>query len=96
MLRSPFDVPGLGQQFAVQGEKAPSDLLEVLAEKLTISGQTLVELIAELKSNAIVNDFGALNRNVALLDAQQQGQAAVLQSRLTELQQQLQEFQVPY
>ena len=71
----------------------PGDLLEVLAEKLVISGQVLVSLISELKSNAVVNDFKALNQSIAALDDQQQQDAAQLQARLTILQHQLCQMQ---
>lgn len=71
----------------------PGDLLEVLAEKLVISGQVLVSLISELKSNAVVNDFKALNQSIAALDDQQQQDAAQLQAHLTTLQHQLCQMQ---
>lgn len=76
-----------------QGERAPGDLLEVLTEKLIISGQLCVTLIAELKQNAVVNDFKALNQGVAALTLQHQQNAVQLQSHLQELQLQLRHLQ---
>ena len=72
----------------------PDDLLEVLAEKLVISGQVLVHLVSELKSNAVVNDFKRLNQNIAALDKQKHQDVVELQARLKNLQQQLCQLQL--
>ena len=77
-----------------QGEKVPDDLLEVLAEKLVVSGQVLVHLISELKNNAVVNAFKCLNQNIAALDKEQHQDAVGLHERLKSLQQQLCQLQL--
>ena len=43
----------------------PSDLPEVLAQKIVQAGQTLLTLIGEIKRNALVSDFAARNADVA-------------------------------
>ena len=65
------------------------DLLEVLAEKLVLSGQLLISMLEELKRNAALSDFAALNANVAQHDTANQAKTAQLEARLTILRQQL-------
>ena len=48
-----------------QGRKVPSDLPEVLAQKIVQAGQTLLTLVGEIKRNALVSDFAARNAEVA-------------------------------
>ncbi len=50
-----------------QGRRVPSDLPEVLAQKIVQAGQTLLTLIGEIKRNALVSDFAARNADVAAL-----------------------------
>ena len=65
------------------------DLLEVLAEKLVLSGQLLISMLEELKRNAALSNFAALNSNVAQRDTANQAKAAQLHAELTTLQQHL-------
>lgn len=65
------------------------DLLEVLAEKLVLSGQLLINMLEELKRNAALSNFAALNSNVAQNETANQAKAAQLHAELTTLQQQL-------
>lgn len=64
-------------------------MLEVLAEKLVLSGQLLISMLEELKRNAALSDFAALNANVAQHDTANQAKAAQLDARLTILRHQL-------
>lgn len=75
--------------FGDQGVRVSGDLLEVLAEKMVLSGQTLITMIAELKKNAAVSDFAALNQNIARQDAIRANEIADLHDQLAMLQQQL-------
>lgn len=72
-----------------QGVRVSGDLLEVLAEKMVLSGQILITMIAELKKNAAVSDFAALNQNIARQDAIRANEIADLHAQLAVLQQQL-------
>lgn len=65
------------------------DLLEVLAEKLVLSGQLLISMLEELKRNAALSNFAALNSHVAQHDTANQAKAAQLDARLIILRQQL-------
>ena len=69
--------------------KVSGDMLEVLAEKLVLSGQNLISMIAELKRNSVVSDFTALNQNIDRQDAVYHKESAELQSQLATLQQHL-------
>lgn len=75
--------------FGDQDVRVSGDLLEVLAEKMVLSGQTLIAMIAELKRNAAVSDFAALNQNIASQDATRANEVADLHAQLAALQQQL-------
>ena len=70
------------------------DLLEVLAEKLVLSGQLLISMLEELKRNAALNNFAALNSNIAQCDTANQAKAGQLHAELTILQKQLLAYQV--
>ena len=70
------------------------DLLEVLAEKLVLSGQLLISMLEELKRNAALSNFAALNSSIAQQDAAYQEKAAQLHAELAVLQQQLVDQQV--
>ncbi|KAL3147951.1 hypothetical protein ABBQ38_014246 [Trebouxia sp. C0009 RCD-2024] len=72
-----------------QATRAPGDLLEVLAEKLVLSGQLLISMLEELKRNAALSNFAALNSNIAHHDAAYQERAAQVHAELAVLQQQL-------
>lgn len=65
------------------------DLLEVLAEKLVLSGQLLINMLEELKRNAALSNFAALNSNVTQNETANQAKAAQLHAELATLQQQL-------
>ena len=56
---------------------------------MVLSGQTLITMIAELKRNAAVSDFAALNQNIARQDALHAKETADLHAQLAVLQQQL-------
>lgn len=64
-------------------------MLEVLAEKLVLSGQLLISMLEELKRNAALSNFTALNSNNAQNDAANQERSAQLHAELAVLQQQL-------
>ena len=72
-----------------QGGKVAGDLLEVLAEKLIMSGQNLIHMIGELKRNAVVNDFSALNHNIACQDGMHDKEIAALDAKLSMLRDEL-------
>ena len=80
---------GLNKVLFAQGSRVSGDLLEVLAEKLVLSGQLLISMIEELKRNAALNDFAVLNQNIARQDAVNETKAAELHAQLTSLQEQL-------
>lgn len=49
---------------AAQGPRVPGELMEVFVEKLLQSCAALLGLVAELKRNALLNDFAARNTEV--------------------------------
>ena len=61
----------------------------MLAENLVLSGQLLISMIEDLKRNAALKDFAALNDHVAEQDTLNSAQAAQLHAQLGSLQQQL-------
>lgn len=77
-----------------QATRVPGDLLEVLAEKLVLSGQLLISMLEELKRNAALSNFAALNSNIAQHDVAYREKAAQLHAELAVLQQQLMDQQV--
>ncbi|KAL3140687.1 hypothetical protein ABBQ32_005248 [Trebouxia sp. C0010 RCD-2024] len=76
-----------------QATRVPGDLLEVLAEKLVLSGQLLISMLEELKRNAALSNFAALNSNIAQHDVAYREKAAQLHAELAVLQQQLMDQQ---
>ncbi|DBA71344.1 hypothetical protein WJX79_004137 [Trebouxia sp. C0005] len=72
-----------------KGARVADDLLEVLAEKMVLSGQNLISMIAELKQNAVVSNFALLNQNIAQQDAIHHKTNEALQTQLGPLQHQL-------
>lgn len=72
-----------------KGARVAGDLLEVLAEKMVLSGQNLISMIAELKQNAVVSNFALLNQKIAQQDATNHKTNEVLQAQLASLQHQL-------
>ncbi|DBA87643.1 hypothetical protein WJX77_007996 [Trebouxia sp. C0004] len=72
-----------------KGARVAGDLLEVLAEKMLLSGQNLISMIAELKQNAVVSNFALLNQNIAQQDATHHKTSEALQAQLASLQHQL-------
>lgn len=77
-----------------QVPKVPGELMEVFVEKMLQNGGNIISLIAELKRNALLNDFATRNKEVAAACSSHQealekfqSQHAELQSRITQDQQ---------
>ena len=68
-----------------QDKRGPSDLPEVLAQKIVYAGQSLLALIGELKRNAIVSDFAARNKDVEVLKIQYEAHEAACERELLEV-----------
>ena len=66
-------------------------MTEVLVEKLVVAGQSVLTLIAELKRQALLSDFPALNSAVA---ARQRDHEAVLEAAEQKIQHLAAEAQV--
>lgn len=47
-----------------QDKKGSGELPEVLVEKLVIAGQSILTLIADLKRDALLSDFQAMNKHI--------------------------------
>eukprot|EP01024_Parvocaulis_polyphysoides_P017299 TRINITY_DN17644_c0_g6_i2.p1 TRINITY_DN17644_c0_g6~~TRINITY_DN17644_c0_g6_i2.p1 ORF type:complete len:180 (+),score=25.25 TRINITY_DN17644_c0_g6_i2:77-541(+) len=51
-------------QFDGEDKKPISELLEITAEKMVLTAQEIINRVAELKKNSVINNFTQLNRNV--------------------------------
>eukprot|EP01026_Neomeris_dumetosa_P008496 TRINITY_DN12720_c0_g1_i10.p2 TRINITY_DN12720_c0_g1~~TRINITY_DN12720_c0_g1_i10.p2 ORF type:complete len:161 (+),score=23.93 TRINITY_DN12720_c0_g1_i10:99-581(+) len=51
-------------QFDTEDKKPISELLEITAEKMVLVAQEIVNRVAELKKNSVINNFTQLNKNV--------------------------------
>ena len=60
-------------------------MTEVLVEKLVVAGQSVLTLIAELKRQALLSDFAALNGVVAARQRDHEAVAAAAEQKLQQL-----------
>eukprot|EP01025_Chloroclados_australasicus_P066639 TRINITY_DN9200_c0_g1_i1.p4 TRINITY_DN9200_c0_g1~~TRINITY_DN9200_c0_g1_i1.p4 ORF type:complete len:161 (-),score=19.31 TRINITY_DN9200_c0_g1_i1:819-1301(-) len=51
-------------QFEDKEKKSNSELLEITAEKMVLTAQDVINRVAELKKNSVINNFAQLNKNV--------------------------------
>lgn len=56
--------------------------MEVLAERLVVAGQSVLTLIAELKRQALLSDFAALNKMIDKKEAQHNSRVAESEQRV--------------
>ncbi|GAB4813428.1 hypothetical protein N2152v2_000474 [Parachlorella kessleri] len=73
--------------------KVPGELMEVFVEKLLASAGALLGIVAELKRNALLNDFAGRNAEVAEAKALAGETLADLQARLAAVEAAIQEAQ---